>query len=382
MQTQNYTVQRPVTETTFQTQQFTQLQPVTTYQTVVADVGNYVQQAFYQPGDTTHRLRWQQGGYNVNQQTGQIAFRFGGLGWVPYQSAGQVVTQSVYQPNFQQFAVPQISYMPQTFTQQVPVQTQRMVTEQVQQQVPVTTTRIQQEVVAQQIPISTTRMQQEIVQQQVPVTTTRMTNEIVEQQTPVQVQRMETYEEKVLVPYTVQKPVTRKVARQKIEYVPEVVVKEVPVTTTTYRDEIVTEDVVVRVPYTERVVTKVQVPKRVAKTIPVTETRMAYRTRIVKVPIDAYGNPIVESRPATSNGSASTYAEPGSLKEPAKSNGAGNNGTESRKVEASKPEVDKSEELPERKSSQKLEISPLPGNGETEPNETLPRKKIAPLSDE
>jgi hypothetical protein len=240
-----------------------------------------------------------------------------------------------------------------------------MVNETVQQQVPITTTRMHSEVVSQQIPITTTRIQNEVVQQQVPVSSTRMVNEVVEQTVPIQVQRMETYQEKVMVPHTVQKPVTRKVARQKLEYVPEVVSREVPVEMTTYRDEIVTQDVIVRTPITEKIVNKVQVPERIARSVPVTETRMVARTRWVRIPIDAFGNEIVDysviSGATTTNSpavvTASGNSDKGSQVQPAggvESKSAGKPAVEPKEEKKSTSEGD----LPSPKAPGELKIGP------------------------
>ncbi len=229
--TQNYLVQQPVTQTSYQAQNYIAYQPVTTNQTAIVNSGQYVAQNVVQPGDTTYRLRFIRGGLNTNQDTGQTAYRHGGLGWVPYQSAPSVTTQLSYQPSYSVVNVPQTSYMPQVVQQQVPVttttmqsqvvqqqmpvQTTRMQTEYVQQQVPVQTTRMENQVVQQQRPVVTTRMEQQLMQRQVPVQTTRYEEQVVEQQVPVQVQRMEAVVEQRKVPVSVQKQVPRRVERTK-----------------------------------------------------------------------------------------------------------------------------------------------------------------------
>jgi hypothetical protein len=176
---------------------------------------------------------------------------------------------------------------------------------------------------------------------------------------------METYQEKVVVPHTVQKPVTRKVARQKIEYVPEVVSREVPVELTTYRDEVVTHDVIVRTPITEKIVNKVQVPERIARSVPVTETRMVARTRLVRIPIDALGNAIAEYpviTGATTTTSPAVVTASGSSDKNSQVLPAG--GVDSKS--AGKPPVEPKDEkkftsegdLPPPKSSGELKIGP------------------------
>lgn len=140
--------------------------------------------------------------------------------------------------------------------------------------------------VTQQVPVTTTRMQTETIQKQVPITTTRMENQVIEKQVPIQTQRMEAVQEKVMVPQTVQKPVTRKVARERIEYVPETHVRPVQTQFTTYKPEVVSEDVVIKTPYMERIVQKIQVPERIARSVPYTEMRTVARTYTVRVPLD------------------------------------------------------------------------------------------------
>ena len=367
MLTHNYAVQRPVTETTYQTQNYTALQPVTTYQPAVIDAGGYVAQQYIQPGDVRYHLRWQRAGYDINPLNGTQNYQRGGLGWVPFQAPSQNFAQVQYQPNYQQVAVPQQSFMPQTISQQVPVQSTRLQTEMVQQQVPVTTTRMENQVISQQIPVTSTRMQSEMVQQQVPVTTTRMENQVVTQQVPIQTQRMEAVQEKVMVPKTVQKPVTRKVARERIEYVPETHVRPIQTQTTTYKPEIVSEDVVIRTPIMERIVQKVQVPQRIARSVPYTEMRTVARTYTQRVPID-YVGPIISSYPAVDSSSvvtAGATTNKGALGQSVNSsNPATSDG--GKEVESKKPETSEAAPLPAPKASNEskgsLSIGPPEGD--------------------
>jgi len=364
--TQNYAVQRPVTETTLQTQNYTTLQPVTTYQPAVVDAGGYVAQQYVQPGDVRYHLRFQRGGYDTNPYNGYQSYQRGGLGWVPYQAAGQNFSQVQYQPNLQQVAVPQQSFMPQTISQQVPIQSTRMQTEMVQQQVPVTSTRMENQIVSQQVPVTTTRMQQEMVQQQVPITRTRMENQVVTQQVPVRTERMEEYQEKIKVPTTVQKPVTRKVARERIEYEPENHVRPVQTQVTTYKPEVVTEDVIIRTPIMERVVQKVQVPQRIARSVPYTEMRMVTRTYTHRVPIDFDGSiitsyPVVDSSNVVkASASGDGFTGKASPASDPNTSGTPNN------VESKKPATPEEASLPAPKSSAtKSELFLGPADGKT-----------------
>ena len=190
-------------------------------------------------------------------------------------------------------------------------------------------------------------MQSEMIQQQVPVTTTRMENQVVTQQVPIQTQRMEAVQEKVMVPTTVQKPVLRKVARERIEYVPETHVRPVQTQTTTYKPEVVSEDVIIRTPIMERIVQKVQVPQRIARSVPYTEMRTVARTYTQRVPIN-YVGPVVTSYPVVES---STVVTAGS---------AGNSGTASQTVGSSKPEAEAGAKDIESKKTATTEEAPLP----------------------
>lgn len=384
MQTQSFSVQKPVTETTFQTQNYVAYQPVTTFQPATVDAGGLVAQPFVIPGDVQYRLRWQPAGYNVNTVTGAQNYRRGGLGWTPYQAPGQAFVQTYHQPNFQQVAVPQTSFMPQTFAQQVPIQTTRMQTEVVQQQVPITSTRMESQMVTQQVPVTTTRMQTETIQKQVPITTTRMENQVVEKQVPIQTQRMEAVQEKVMVPQTVQKPVTRKVARERIEYVPETHVRPVQTQFTTYKPEVVSDDVVIKTPYMERIVQKIQVPERIARSVPYTEMRTVARTYTVRVPLDnidpiyngsvsnwpIMDGPVVTAGAIESKGASGSSTQGAALGNPAAPN------SDSAGITSKKPALTEEALLPPMKNAESDNggLSIGPANGEVQSNKTTASK--------
>ncbi len=338
--TQHIVVQRPITETQYQTQNYTTYQPVTTYQPTVVDQGGYVANQFVRPGDTRYHLRWMGAGAVADPLTGQVGYRRGGLGWVPYTSQPQVQTQIAYRPNYQQVQVPQTSYMPQ------------------------------------------------VVQQQIPVQVTRMENQVVQQQVPVQVQKMQAVEEKRVVPYSVQKPVTKvitnKVPVQSVEWVQEQHVRPVAVQRESYKLETVSEDIPIKTYSTERVVEKVRVPVRVVRRVPVEETRVEPRTVYYRVPyayydpfatsirdnfssfpstISSSNAPIVTSQPVagTSQNSAPATSNPG-------------NTQTVQKVEVGKPNSSSSDADKNKKSDEQLP------NGKTE--ETDGDLKIGPSSGE
>jgi YTV len=341
-QTQHVIVQRPITETQYQTQNYTTFQPVTTYQPAVVDQGGYVANQYVRPGDTRYHLRWMSGGAYVDPLTGQAGYRRGGLGWVPYSSQPQVLTQLAYKPNYQQVQIPQTSYMPQT------------------------------------------------VQQQIPVQVTRVENQVVEQQVPVQVQKMQAVEEKRVVPYSVQKPVTKvitnKVPVETTEWVQEQHVRPVSVQRESFKLETVSEDVPIKTYSTERVVEKVRVPVRVVRRVPVEETRLEPRTVYYRVP-HAYYDPFAtsirdnwSSFPTTISSSAAPItAVPAKAETAGAATPAANQGSNQsvQKVEVSKPEdaAKKAEEksktdekLPNGKSEDEddqLKIGPSLGDAST-----------------
>lgn len=249
-QTQNYMVQRPVTETQYRTQQYTTYSPVTSYETAVVDQGQYVAQQYYQPGDTRYGLRWLGSGYQADA-TGNLGYRRGGLGWVPYTSPGSTFAQLQYRPNPVQVAVPRTQLMPQVQQQQVPVQV--------------------------------TRMQNEMVQQQVPLTRTRM----------------EAVQQTRRVPYSVQRPVTRRVENKepidRIDWVEQEMVRPKIVTRTSYKLETVEKEVPIQFYETQSVTTTVRVPRRVPRYEAYTVRKLVPRT--VQSPVvlsfyDPYSMPL------------------------------------------------------------------------------------------
>lgn len=250
MQTRNRVVQRPVTETQYQTQYYTTMRPETTYRTAVVDQGQYMVQNYYQPGDTRYGLRWMPRGYQYDAN-GMLGYRRGGLGWVPYQSAGQNFAQLQYQPNPVQVAVPQTTMRPEVHQTQVPYQV--------------------------------TRMQNEVVQEQVPVTSTRY----------------EEVRETRKVPYSVRKPVTRRVENivpvDYVEYVEQKMERPKTVTRTSYKTETVERDVEVTYYEEEKVRSVVQVPRRVARYEPYMVEKIVARKVYTPVTLsyyDAYSTPL------------------------------------------------------------------------------------------
>ena len=109
----------------------------------------------------------------------------------------------VWHPNVVPHQVQQVSYVPQTVAQQVPVQVCSYQPEQVHHQVPYQTCRIVQEECVRQVPFTVCRPVVERVERHVPVTVCRMVAEDCVQHVAVQTCKM-VYEERVEhVPYQV-----------------------------------------------------------------------------------------------------------------------------------------------------------------------------------
>ena len=220
-----YTVQRPVVETVYRPQCRTVMQPVVTQQTQFVDQGCYQDQVTYKPSWWQHQLAWQSGGCAVDPVTGQVVYQRPGFYWAPV-NRGTYEVARVWQPNVVAQQVQQVQYVPQTVTEQVPVQVTRYQSEQVVRKVPYQTCRIVQQEVVRKIPYTVSRPVVERVERKVPVQvyrmvteeqvrkvpyqTCRMVQEERVEQVPTQVCRMEAYEETVRIPHVVEKriPVT------------------------------------------------------------------------------------------------------------------------------------------------------------------------------
>ena len=189
-----YTVMRPVYETAYRTECHTVLQPVTTYRT------QYVDQGCFYGADGVEARPGRSRGWRGNRArcavdpvTGQTVYQRAGLYWVQT-PRGQYEVQKVWHPNVVAQQVQQTSYVPQTVTQQVPVQVCKYVPEQVVRKVPVQVCRM---VTEQQV-------------RKVPVTTCKMVYEERVEQVPYQVCRMVAQQQTIRVPHSVEKriPVT------------------------------------------------------------------------------------------------------------------------------------------------------------------------------
>ncbi len=246
---EKYVVRKPVTETQMQSENVTVYRPQTTSHTTYVPTVTPVNQLVYQPGRTRNRLQFLRPGYYPNSN-GQMAYKTGGLYWVPQQNAGgyQVQTQNV------------VGYTPQQINQTT------LVPETVTRQKPVEITRYVDTVETRRVPIKTQRMKREVITEKVPV--------------------------------TVRKPrivrTTRKEPIETVRLVPKEVVKKIPYQETTY------ERVETKEPYEERTQSWVSetseriVPRKVYRRVPVESTQMVPVREVRRVPVDSFGNPIMD----------------------------------------------------------------------------------------
>ncbi len=190
---ESYTVLKPVYETAYRTEYRTVYQPVTTCQTQYVDRGCYVNQVVLKPWLPTTRLTWQSASCAVDPLSGQTVYRRPGLYWTQT-VGGRYEVQQVWRPNVVAQQVQQTSYLPQTVTQQVPVQVCKYMPERV----------------VRKVPVQVCRMVTERQVRKIPVTTCKMVYEEQVQRVPYQVCRMVAQQETISVPRVVEKriPVT------------------------------------------------------------------------------------------------------------------------------------------------------------------------------
>jgi len=201
---ETYTVMKPVYETSYRTECRTVYQPVTTCQTRYVDQGCYADQMVLKPSWPSSKLTWQSGGCAVDPVTGQTTYQKAGLYWAQTQH-GKYEVQKVWQPNIVPQQYQQTAYVPQTVSQQIPVQVCKMVPEQVVRKIPYQVCRMVTEQQVRKVPVTTCRMVTEQCVRKVPVTTCKMVYEERVEQVPYQVCRMVAQQQTVSVPRCVEK---------------------------------------------------------------------------------------------------------------------------------------------------------------------------------
>ena len=254
-------------ETAERDENYTVMEPVTTYSPVQVDQGYFVEQQVYRPGPVRNRLQWQSGACVTDPLTGRTAYQRGGLFWTPTQQPGVVQAQRVWQPNLVTMQVPQTSYAARVVTRKVPIQVCRYVDEEI----------------VRKVPVQVCRMVQEEQVRRVPYTVCRQVTERVENKVPVKVCRMQ----------------------------PEEVVRKIPVTTMRMVQEEKVEQLPVQVCRQMAVEQTIQVPQIVRKQVPVTYSYRVPRTVVLRVPVDPCGNELyVPSTPTVVAPSVPSYAPP------------------------------------------------------------------------
>ena len=243
MHERQHVVRRPVQETVWQDQAYTQMTPVTTMRTQLVDQGSFVDTVNYVPGHSHCHLGWMPRGASTNALTGETYYRRGGLAWVPRTSPGTYAVSRAYVPN----------------------------------------------IVAQQVPV--TAMVPQTVMQKVPLSVTRYHDEVVTEQVPVQVQRMEQVEEVRETPVTYQRPKTERVVEkipvQTVRYEREEQVRKVPYEVHRIEYEDVEEPYEVKVMRWETEVQTIEVPVQQRKLVQYTTYRLVPRVVSMRLPLGA-----------------------------------------------------------------------------------------------
>jgi hypothetical protein len=190
---ESYTVLKPVYETAYRTECRTVYQPVTTCQTRYIDQGCFIDQVVLKPCAPSTRLTWLPASAAVDPLTGRAVYQRAGLYWTQT-PGGSYEVQKVWRPNVVPQQVQQTSYVPQTVTQQIPVQVCKYMPEQM----------------VRKVPVQVCRMVSEQQVRRIPVTTCKMVYEERVQQVPYQVCRMVAQQQTISVPHVVERriPVT------------------------------------------------------------------------------------------------------------------------------------------------------------------------------
>jgi hypothetical protein len=140
--------------------------------------------------------------------------------------------------------------------------------------------------------------------------------------------------------------------------------------------EVVTEDVPIQTTRMERVVQKIQVPQRIARTVQTTEIQLVPRIVTRRIPVDMYGNVIVESTLPASESKSSTSLVVPSDPTPSVSD----------IPRSSKKPSTESGELPApqekgNNATSELKIGPASGDSEANEKPAIPSGTVPPVSE-
>ncbi len=259
MRQEKVLVQKPVTRQQMQIENVTLYRPTTVRETQLRPANVEVQQLVPTDCGGCTRRQWLDAGYYIDPQTGQSVYRRRGYHRV--REGQQYTVQRTTVPTLTAQQVDRVTMVPETH-------------------------RVQK-----------------------PVNVTTMENVYENRNVPVQVQttqrRMETRRVPVerSVPRTVR--VTKRVPVPATKMVDEVVTRRVPYTETVYETVEKVEEYEQPVVSWQNVTAEVTVPKRVSRTVEVEVIKHTPRTVTMRVPLDAYGNPMPVTDP-TAAGSGTT----------------------------------------------------------------------------
>ena len=246
MREEKYTVRKPVTQKLVEVQRTTSYKPVCQTETRMVQQDSVVQQSYVvRDSSRRPRLRALSPGFYSDPVTGETAYRNRGLHWVQpsttVQAAATVPTLVPQQTN-------KVSYIP--------------------------------EVVEKRTPVEVTRFVEKVETRRVPYEVKKMVDRVETRKVPVEVKipkKKVTIEQ---VPYT------------RTTYKDEVTVKKVPYTETTYEKIEKVESYEVEVPRWVTVTKEVDVPRTVTRRVEYEVMKEFPRTIMMKVPLDACGNPV------------------------------------------------------------------------------------------
>ena len=247
MREENYTVRKPVTENLIEVQRVTTYKPVLKPQTQMVEVPSAMNSTFAVPDNSQRsRLMRLDGGYYTDATTGATVYRARGLHWVQPTVAVPATTLVPQQTN-------QVEFIPETVETRKPVEVTRYVDTVVTRKVPVDVERIVEQVETRKVPVTVCK----------PITNVRIEK----------------------IPYT------------KTTYKEEVVLKKVPYVETTYQKVETVEPYEIEVLKWLPETKEVGVPRTVRRRVDYEIMQDVPRTVLMKLPVDACGNPIANAVP-------------------------------------------------------------------------------------
>lgn len=182
-------VYKQVTETIEQERCYTEMVPVTTYNTVQKDMGCWVNQPYQTPGRCVTR--------RICDPCGRVRF-------CTVRIPGKTCYRRVWQPKIVNCQIPCTTYQQRVVRKTCPVQVCRVVPETITCKVPVQVTRYVHETVCEKVPVKVCRWETETKTRKIPYQVCRMETEVVMRKVPHRVAKQ--------VPYEVTRQVCRWIA--------------------------------------------------------------------------------------------------------------------------------------------------------------------------